>query len=148
MTENILALDVATKTGYCTNKSSGTWDFKLKRDESSGMRLLKFKKAVEAICKSENITLIAFERTAGFHKAALITQAELHGALKLFCEENGINYVSYSASEIKLFATGKGNAGKPQMIEACKKRWKPNPIDDNESDAIALYHLAVYKLNL
>ena len=40
----ILSLDVATKCGWAlgdltTIEASGVWDFNIKRDESSGMRL-------------------------------------------------------------------------------------------------------------
>jgi Holliday junction resolvasome RuvABC endonuclease subunit len=47
---------------------------------------------------------------------------------------------SYSATEIKKDATGKGNAGKPVMIaKAIELGYKPE--DDNAADAIHLYLL-------
>lgn len=139
---NILALDVATKTGWATASASGTWDFTLKRDESSGMRIIRFKSKLKEIVKLEDIDMVCFERTAGHHQAAVIVQAELHGVLKLFCEENEIPYRAFSASEIKKFATGKGNASKKLMMVACKARLKKMPKDDNEADALWVYHLA------
>lgn len=30
----ILALDIATKTGWCNNTSSGVWDFNIKKEGS------------------------------------------------------------------------------------------------------------------
>ena len=139
---NILALDVATKTGFATRNTSGTWNLTPKRDSSGGMRLIEFEKRVKDICATDGINLVVFERSAGFHKSALIVQAELHGVLKAFCERNNIEYRAYSAGEIKKFATGKGNAKKPQMIAAAEEKYKVTVIDDNHADALHLYHLA------
>jgi len=58
------------------------------------------------------------------------------------CIEFGVNLACYSASEIKKFATGKGNASKGLMVEHAIKLGF-NPIDDNEADAIHLYNLTV-----
>jgi Holliday junction resolvasome RuvABC endonuclease subunit len=46
---------------------------------------------------------------------------------------------------IKKHATGKGNAGKDQMIEAMQLRGHP-VTDDNEADALALLHCALETL--
>ena len=139
---NILALDVATKTGFCDENDSGVWDFKLKRDESSGMRLVKFGQNVRWQIEHSEINLVVFERTAGRHQNAIIVQSELHGVLKHICEDMNVDYRAYSASEIKKFATGKGNAKKDAMIQACIDNYGIEPIDDNEADAIHLYMLA------
>ena len=138
----ILALDVATKTGWCHAEESGTWDFNPKRDESKGMRRVKFKAKVYDVINGEDIALVVFERTAGAHKNALIVQAELHGVLKELCERLNVDYKAYSAGEIKKFATGNGKATKQQMIQACIDNYNEDPCDDNEADAIHLYFLA------
>ena len=43
---------------------------------------------------------------------------------------------------IKKHATGKGNAGKDDMIASVRLRGH-TPVDDNEADALALLHWAV-----
>lgn len=144
----ILALDVATHCGWCTETAHGVWDFSIKRDESSGMRLLRFKSKLKEVVELEKINLITFERTSGFHKAALIVQAELHGVLKIFCEELKIDYRAFSAKEIKQYATGKGNAGKPAMIKAAQEKLGYLGNDDNTADALWIYHLTLHSLNL
>ena len=144
---NILALDVATKTGWRTATASGVWDFTLKRDESSGMRLIRFKSKLKEIFELENIGIVSFERTAGRHKAAIIVQSELHGVLKSFCEENKIQYIAYSAKEIKKHATGNGNASKDAMIKEAERRKRLPVVDDNEADAYLLYDYANFMLN-
>lgn len=145
---NILALDVATHCGWATKTASGVWDFTVKRDESSGMRLIRFKAKLIEIIKLEQINLVTFERTAGFHKSALIIQAEIHGCLKTYLEECSIEYRAFSAGEIKKHATGKGNAGKPLMIKAAQDKLGYLGNDDNEADALWIYQLTLNSLNL
>lgn len=144
----LLALDVATHCGWCTETAHGVWDLSIKRDESSGMRLLRFKSKLKEVTELEKINLISFERTSGFHKAALIVQAELHGVLKIFCEENKIDYRAFSAKEIKQYATGKGNAGKPAMVKAAREQLGYLGNDDNTADAMWIYYLTLSSLNL
>lgn len=143
----MLALDVATITGFCTRNASGTWNLTPKRDESRGMRLIRLKAKLKDVCAAEDVKIIVFERPAGFHKNALIVEAALVGVLELFCEENGIEYRAYSAKEIKKFGTGNGNASKEKMVEHSSK-FKPGITDHNEADAVILYHLAKNDLGL
>ncbi len=137
----ILALDIATNTGWKTQTTSGTWNLKPNRGESEGMRVVRFKSKVKELIALEGISLIAYERPAGMHKSSIMVASELVGVLKDLCIEQGIELACYSASEIKKFATGKGNSGKPEMIKAAVALGF-NPKDDNEADAIHLFHLA------
>jgi len=140
---NILALDVATKTGWCNNDADGVWDFSIKRDESSGVRLLRFKAKLKELFNLSKPDLVVFERTSGMHKNSIIVQSELHGVLKSFCEDEKVDYKAYSAGEIKKYATGKGNASKEMMIKACIDELDIQPVDDNHADAIWLWQLAM-----
>jgi len=142
MMQKILALDIATKTGWKTETTSGVWDLKPNRGESEGMRVVRFKSKVRELIDLESITLISYERPAGFHKSSLMVASEMVGVLKDLCIETGIDLACYSASEIKKFATGKGNANKDAMIKAATDLGF-NPKDDNEADAIHLYNLTV-----
>lgn len=143
----ILALDVATKTGFATATGSGVWDLTPKRDESKGMRLIRFKKKLMEIHEVESIDVLVFEMSAGFHKSSIAVQSELHGVMKVFCEENEIDYRSYSAPQIKKHATGKGNANKAAMVAAAKEQFPHiTIIDDNHADALFMYDLAVKDL--
>lgn len=142
MANNILALDIATKTGWRTKTSSGVWDLKPNRGESEGMRVVRFKSKVKELISLENINLVAYERPAGMHKSSIMVASEMVGVLKDLCIEMNVELSCYSASEIKKFATGKGNASKELMIDAAIKKGF-NPKDDNEADAIHLYNLVV-----
>lgn len=145
----ILALDIATKTGWRNSTSSGVWDLRIKKDESDGMRVLRFKSKLQEIINLQKPGLVVFERPAGRHKKPIMVQSEMHGVLKLLCLEHEIQYRAYSAGEIKSHATGKGNCGKPAMIKAAKLRWpEVEFIDDNHVDAYWLYNLAYNEYGL
>jgi Holliday junction resolvasome RuvABC endonuclease subunit len=147
MSKNVLALDVATTTGWCTRTASGTWTLTPKKDESKGMRLIRFTSKLREICGMEQIDLIVFEQLATYGKFPNFVGAEMQGVLKLFCEQNKIDYRSYAPTEIKKFGTGSGGAKKDKMVEAAKK-YKPDVDSDDEADAIILYHLAIQDLQL
>ncbi len=151
----ILALDVATKCGWAFQDSdmditSGVWDLSIKRDESGGMRLLRFKSKLKEIRVTFCIDLVVFEaaRHAGPNmQGALVVQAELQGVLKSWCDVHKIDYRGYSPKEIKKHATGKGSANKEKMIEAAKLKWPlVNIIDDNQADALHLLSLVKTEL--
>jgi crossover junction endodeoxyribonuclease RuvC len=143
----ILALDIATKTGWCTESASGTWDFSLKRGESYGMRVVKFKAAVREMINLEGISLVSYERPAGLHKSSIMVASEMVGVLHDLCIELKVDVTNYSATEIKKHATGIGNAGKPLMIAKAKELGF-NVADDNQADAIHLYRLTKDYLKL
>lgn len=145
----ILAIDPATHCGFAIGgrsgvEASGTWDLSPKRDESKGMRLVRFRSKLDAAVGNTAPAIVVFEaaRAAGGHAGALVVQSEIQGVLKLYLEEAGIEYRGYSSTEIKKHATGKGNAKKDAMVEAARKRW-PNCEDDNEADALWLLDLAL-----
>ncbi len=147
---NILALDPATHCGWALYHNgnltaSGTWDLSIRRDESGGMRLVRLRgKLMEVM---QGIDLVVFEsaRNAGPRmQGALVVQSELQGVIKLFCECEHRQYRGYSPTEIKRFATGKGNAKKPDMIEAAKRLWPmENVVSDDQADALCLLSLAL-----
>ena len=151
ITLKLLSLDPATKTGWAffdgNNTISGVFDFKIKRDESGGMRLIRFKARLNEIYNSDPpIDIVVFEaaRHAGPHmQGALVVQAELQGVLKSWCEEKKIEYRGYSPKEIKKHATGSGNANKDKMLAAAKEKWPDiDIIDDNMADSLFLLDLA------
>lgn len=143
----ILALDVATHCGWAVSRSIyGVWDLTPKRDESAGMRLIRFRHKLKEVINNEGIDLVVFERPGGRHVGAVIVYSELQGQVKVVCEDLGIQYRGYSSQEIKKFATGKGNANKATMIEAAKNKLDYPGKDDNEADALWLLELAINDL--
>lgn len=142
--KHILALDIATRTGWAvTNEMSGVWDLSIKRDESSGMRLVRFEAKLIELIEARDIRLVTYERVAGRFVSSVITASELVGVMKRVCETKHIPYRAFSAKEIKTFATGKGNSGKPAMIKAAEKMYKVEVIDDNHADALHILNLTI-----
>lgn len=145
----ILALDPATKCGWAYLQiggsiASGTWDLSRRRDESDGMKLIRFEKKLNEIA-SVGIDLLVFEaarHSAPGMQGALVHQSKLQGVLEKWAAEHAIEYRGYSPSEIKKHAAGKGNAGKPAVLEAVRAKYGYTGSDGDEADAIALLYLA------
>lgn len=144
----MLAIDQASNAGWATKNASGVWDFNTRKDESSGMKMLRFRAKLKEVCALEEINLIVYERVAGFHKNAIIHAAKMVAIIESFCEENGIEYKAVSATEVKKFATGKGTANKDKMIEAAQSKLGYTGNNDNEADALWIYQLVKQELGL
>ncbi len=119
----------------------------MKKDESTGMRLIRFKGKLNEILKAVGIDIVVYEFALHMHgpnmkRAGANVQSEIQGVLKLWCEENGIEYKGYSPTEIKKHATGKGNAKKPEMIAAAQKKFRRVFESDDEADAVWLLDYA------
>ena len=143
----IFAIDPASILGWAiSNTEYGTWDLRTRKDESMGMKLLRLKAKLNEVYILEKFDVLAYERPAGMHKHSIIHQAKLIGKIEEWCEEMHVDYRAYSASEIKKFATGKGNAGKPKMIQAAKEKLGYTGNDDNEADALWILNLCKFEL--
>jgi Holliday junction resolvasome RuvABC endonuclease subunit len=149
MNTTILALDLGTHTGWALQHldgttTSGTEHFKPQRFEGGGMRFLRFKRWLnELLSASNHINAVFFEevrRHAGVDAAH--AYGGFMGHLTAWCEHHNIPYQGVPVGTIKKHATGKGNAGKEEMIASARKRGHA-PTDDNEADALALLHWAV-----
>lgn len=139
----ILALDIATKTGWATDTASGVWNLQINKGESYGMKHIRFKSKVKEVIELEEIDLVVFEKPAGRFVKAVASVSELVGTLIPLCEELKVEYTSYTVSEIKKHATGKGNSGKPEMVRAAELKWPDTHIiDDNHADALHILDYA------
>lgn len=142
---NILALDVATETGWAIleegRKLSGVQKFQLNRGESPGMRLLRFRGWLKNFpCLIPHVIVYEQAHHRGGHATALINK--MIGEVEAFAAEVEAEVLPVHSGTLKKFATGKGNAKKPEMIEAARERgW--NPEDDNEADAALLLEYAI-----
>lgn len=141
----ILALDMATKTGWATPKESGVQTFDCKRGESPGMRFLRFRKWLNDMDDLASPNVIAYEQP--HHRGGAATEVA-YGFLTVVKEvaaEKGIELMPVHSSTLKKWATGKGNAGKGEMVFEAKRRGY-NPKDDNEADACLIYDYAMEEL--
>lgn len=144
---NVLALDIATKTGWACDVDSGVINLSLKRGDSPGMITVRFYSKIKELILLVKPNLIVYEQPGGLHKSSIIHASKMIGVLEILCNEKGIELTSYPATVIKKFATGKGNAGKPIMMKAAMDKWPDvDIIDDNHADALWLLELAKSEL--
>jgi len=145
----LLAIDPATECGWALeNDFYGTWDLSIRRDESAGMRLIRFRAKLKEIHAVESLEVIGFERPGGRNYSALMSHSKLQGIVETFCIDNGIEYRGYSAGEIKKFATGKGNSNKEAMIHAARIKLGYPGKNDNEADALWILNLLKRDVNI
>lgn len=149
---NVLALDLATRTGWALLENGrvehAVESFATRRDESPGMRWLKFRRWLDWIA-GERFTpdLVVYEswvasRTGG---SGEITAGFTTRVVE-FCTERRIDYKGVPPAELKKWTTGKGNAGKPLMLAAVNRRWNLRIDDFDEADAFALLQYALAEL--
>ena len=141
----VLFVDLGTTCGYAVGNqdlhTSGEWALKPTRFESWAMRIIHFRRRLEEAHKAFGFTHVGYEEVrahAGVDAAHCY--GALMGALQVFCEENGLAYESVPVGTLKKFWTGKGNASKDAMIEACFERTGMTQASHNEADAIAGWH--------
>ena len=154
MTITIFALDLGTITGWALRGSdgqitSGAENFRPQRFEGGGMRFLRFKRWLNEIKQSgAGVDLLHFEEV---RRHASTDAAHAYGGflatLTAWCEHHQVPYQGVPVGTIKKHATGKGNAGKDEVIAAIRARGY-TPIDDNEADALALLHWAIAQTGL
>lgn len=141
--QKILAIDQASNCGWAiTDDIYGVWDLTTRKDEDSGMKLIRFRNKLKEVCALEGISLIVYERVAGQHANSIIHAAKLVAIIETFCKDNGLHYASFSAAEIKKFATGKGNCNKERMVQAAQQMYGYPGNDDNIADALHILNLA------
>lgn len=146
----IFAFDLGTQCGFAlgeyngTDKPSvisGTNNLKGSRFSGGGMRYVHFEKMLNEITDAggppDRVVYEEVRRHAGTDAAHVY--GGLQAVLTAWCEKRKVPYEAVPVGTIKKFATGKGNAGKEQMIAAVTS-WGYSPDDDNEADAIALLH--------
>ena len=141
----LLALDCATKTGYCLIDEntgiiidSGVMNFKRKPGERLGILHNNFRKWLEGYISIHSVTSLCYEKAQfrGLWAAALCvgmtTVVEEVTAVK------NIPVYGVMPNSLKKYSTGSGKAKKPAMIKVAKVYLNRQPIDDNEADAVCI----------
>jgi Holliday junction resolvasome RuvABC endonuclease subunit len=153
---NLLALDLGTRTGWALLENdrleSGVDTFDVRRGESPGTRYMRFNRWLEEFTADRihpysrrRIELIAYEQSHNRGGAATEVAAGFTTRVQELCARYGIEHVAVHSARLKKWTTGRGNAKKPDMMEAVARRWR-RVEDDNEADAVALLHYALAEL--
>lgn len=150
---NVLALDIATHTGYFSMHSRGTWDFSESMRRNSNKQHAAFRNTLIEYIKQNNIkAIIAEDVTAGNARGGFkssVKLAEFRGILMEICDTLDLPEPTFiNLKTVKKWATGNGNATKEMMIDFCKMRWQIEPCDDNEADAAHIFFYYIKKFNL
>lgn len=141
MTPRIVALDLSlTATGLAT--PSGVYVLKPPKGCTGVHRLAWFRSVIGEETGRADLVIIeqyAFSR-ANAHSHEI---GELGGVIRLSLHVNQIRFVAVLPNVLKKFATGKGNAGKDDMVGAAARAGCP-VNDNNAVDAWWLYQMALY----
>ena len=138
----ILAIDAATKTGWCLWSNgkiveSGTEDFSKQRGESNGMMFLRFRIWLTRMLL-RNITLVIYEMAHHRGGAATEICVNLTGRVQEMCSELKIEYTAVHTATLKKWATGDGRADKGEMMVQAGNILGRKPIDSNEADTVMM----------
>ena len=151
----ILAVDPGIKLGYALQLDwgvplSGVQRFEISRDESPGMRWLRFRAWLKEVNeKAGGIGVIYHERPHHRGGAATAILEGFVSQLQAFAAEHRIEIKAVHSGTLKKFGTGSGAAGKPQMMAAAGARYPDRVIiDDNEADALILLDFARKELRI
>ena len=150
----ILALDCATKTGWCLMEngrvhSSGVQDFAKVRGESNGAMFLRFRQWLTTLlARQRDVKLVVYEQAHFRGGAATEITVNLTGRVQEVCNLAGIEYVPVHTATLKKHATGKGLADKAEMMLQARSILRRLPVDDNEADAVLLARYAWEKYGI
>ena len=149
---NILALDCAICTGFATlidgNIRSGVLHTRERTNESAGMKYLRFDAWLAEIHAIGHFDVIYYEKPHGLQGNAVESMNGFITGIHRFAAKSNVEYKAVSPSTIKKFATGKGNAGKPEVKAWFERTIGRAPVDDNEADATALLSYAAHELGV
>lgn len=89
------------------------------------LRLRRLRAHLSRFLAATNPSHVAFEAYA-LTKAPLAsrTLGEVGAVVRLCCVDAGVPYHVYEVDSIKMFATGKGNAEKADVVLACRDAWE------------------------
>lgn len=135
----ILAIDAATKTGWCLIKDgkiyeSGVQDFSKRRGESNGAMFLRFRNWLSRLMDL-NVKFVVYEQAHHRGGAATEICVNLTGRVQEACAEKGVEYATVHTGTLKKWACGSGKADKDQMMARAVALLGRPPLDDNEADA-------------
>jgi len=150
----VLALDLGTTTGWALRLADGSIthgfvSFKPQRFEGGGMRYLRFRRWLDEVAAAASgLGAVYFEEV---RRHLGVDAAHAYGGflatLTSWCEHQQIPYQGVPVGSIKRHATGKGNAGKSDMLAAMRSRGYV-VADDNEADALAVLDWALVQGSL
>jgi Holliday junction resolvasome RuvABC endonuclease subunit len=139
---NILALDLSlTSTGVAyPDGATDTWGPKL----TGPARLSWFRTGLIDLLSGVDVDLVVIEEYAFHGKFAHSHEiGELGGVIRLALHDRGQRWVPVIPSSLKLYATGRGNAGKEEVLVAAVRLLGYDGHSNDEADAAWLRAMAL-----
>lgn len=149
---DVLALDIATHTGFHSLAESGEWDFTESMRRNRNQEHRDFRETLIDCIERNNIKVITAEDL--IYKPGRFTATrklgEYRGILLEVCDTLDLPEPYFVApSHIKITACNKGNASKEEVMAGILKRYG---IDvegqDNRADAIACFFTFINKFRI
>lgn len=141
---NILALDIATVTGWAHSHGGyGIWNLSEAGDERGARHRMLYDLARMTV-ERDTVELIAIE-AAFIHTKFLsgaVRKIEQNAVAHMLAHDIGVPVVEYAPSTIKMVTAGNGHATKQQMIRAVELLYNVRTENDNVADAVAILGMA------
>lgn len=140
----VLALDPGSSCGFAVGfdaygATSGVWDLAPRRGESPGVRYLRLRARLNEVRAAfPDLGLVVYEQSHHRGGAATEYAAGVATHVQSWCAERGIEHAAVHSATVKRHATGRGNAKKPEVLEAARTRFGARVRCDNEADALFL----------
>ena len=146
----LLALDIATHTGYFCTSGFGTWNFTESKRRNDNKQHKDFRDTLMSYIVSNGIRhIVAEDINVNNHFTDMRKLSEFRGILFEICDELDLDEPTFvNVATLKKWATGNGRATKPEMIKACIDKYRFTPKDDNVSDACHLFHYFIRKYRI
>ena len=144
---NILGLDLSlTSTGVCIGDDECV---AYHSDSEDTQRLTDIRNYVLGTCLEENIKCVIMEGYSYGSRSRAHALGELGGVMKVAFDEAWIPFVIVPPTSRAKFATGRGNAGKAEVISAVSfktnRSWSGKGIEDR-IDAWVLREMGLQRL--
>lgn len=138
----LLALDVATTTGYYSLHGSGAWNFSERLASNNGKQHKAFRDRLLGFITEHGIRkIVAEDISVNKHFTDIRKLSELRGIVLEVCDELDLPEPEFvNVSTLKKFATGNGRATKPEMMAACRNHYRFEPRTHDQADAFLLFH--------
>ena len=148
--EHVLALDIATYTGYYSVHESGVWNFTESKKRNDNKQHKDFRDTLLSFIKDYGILqIVAEDVNVNNHFRDMRKLSEFRGILLEICDELNLPEPEFiNVATLKKWATGNGKAGKSDMMQACIDRYRYTPVDDNAADACHLFHYYIRKYRI
>lgn len=141
MKKRYVGLDLSSKMGVVILDDDGkvVLDEEVEfKDTPDPERMYKLWQYIEGVLNTETDSIIIEGFSFGSKGQGSDFQYGIGWLVRTMLFTKGVSYLDVAPTQVKKFATGKGNSAKPQMILPIYKKWGYENTSDNVIDAYIL----------